>query len=209
MVSICGDVFRVKGNGEDCEDFRPSKKNTGGRRPPALTPKLLAVSDRLLRFRARGDAWHGGKTAGQAKTTAAASSLHPSSFIPHPSRFRQGHRPLLGGRKRGRRRAKTPAAASSLHPSSFIPHPSRFRQGHRPLLGGRKRGRRRAKTPAAASPLHPSSFIPHPSRFRQGRRPLLGGLGLHPASLILVSGGEWRCAGPSGAAGQRGKGSRP
>jgi hypothetical protein len=36
MVIICGDVFRVKGNREDCEDFRPSKKNTGGRRPPAV-----------------------------------------------------------------------------------------------------------------------------------------------------------------------------
>ena len=30
---------------------------------------------------------------------AAANSLHPSSFMPHPSRFRQGHRPLLGGGK--------------------------------------------------------------------------------------------------------------
>jgi len=53
MVSIGGDVFKVKGNGEGCEDFRTSKKNTGGRRPPVLSKKLLAVSDRLDRFRPR------------------------------------------------------------------------------------------------------------------------------------------------------------
>ena len=37
MVSICGDVFKVKGNGEGCEDFRPDKrKRAAAGRPRSL-----------------------------------------------------------------------------------------------------------------------------------------------------------------------------
>ena len=139
MLSICADVFRVKGNGEDCESFRTSKKNTGGRGPPVLTPKLLAVSDRLLRFRA-----HGGTHLYEKHYPPTSWGDQGGSSCACPIPGTRGRMPRRK-RQRGRRRRLPPRVLFILHPSSFIlhpssfmPHPSRFRQGHRPLLGGDK-----------------------------------------------------------------------
>jgi hypothetical protein len=115
MVSICGDVFKVNGNREDCEDFRPDerKRPAGGRPYPSenywRSPTAFSDSGHtgeltstrntipplrggtkggvpaLVRFRAREDACLGGKDSGAGEDACRRESS--SSFILHPSSF--------------------------------------------------------------------------------------------------------------------------